>query len=131
MPNHHVKLFIVDRKVFYIHHNIDIPSDDDPGIHARGQTTDKVRFRSRDDGPFTIEFKNESPFISDDGSPGSPISSKKVAKGDETDLETLKPILTVTKRFPYTVKIGGLTDDPEIIIDNSGGGGAKKKKKKK
>lgn len=126
MANHHIKLFVVDGKVDYIHHNLGSPSDDDPGVHASAPTGDKVRFKARDAGGFSVQFKAESPFESGAGAPGSaPISSPD---GSLTDLETLKSIPTVKKKFPYTLTIAGLSDDPEIIIDNSGGGGPKAKK---
>lgn len=135
MANHHVKLFVADRatstqEVYYIHHNPSDPSNDDPGKSAEGPTGDKYKWRARDDGDFRIEFKTESPFNTGAGAPGSPIASLN----SQTQLETLKPILTVKKAFPYTVTFdSGETDDPKIIINNSGGGGgpAKKKSKKK
>jgi hypothetical protein len=135
MSNHHVKLFIEDGEITYIHHDTGNPSDDDPGKHTGGPTGDKVRFVSRDDGPFSIEFKLESPFDSGAGSPGSPILSLHSGNVDKTSLETLKLIRPLRKGFDYTVNLAGLTDDPEIIIDNSSGSGgphkkAKKKKKK-
>src|SRR6266568_2455589 len=134
MSNHHVKLFVVDGNIEYIHHNVGT-SDDDPGKHTRAPHGDKVRFVARDDGGFSIQFKTESPFESLAGGPGQPpIVSPD---GKPTILETLKrlPTGTVTKRFPYTATLAGIEDDPELIIDDSGGGGgpvkkAKKKKKK-
>jgi hypothetical protein len=125
MPSHHVKLFVVDGEIYYIHHNVSSPSDDDPGKHTRAPSGDKARFVARDDGGFSIEFKAESPFVSGAGSPGSPIVS---VDGSPTTLETLKTISTVRKRFPYTTTLAQLQDDPEIIIDNSGGTGGKPKK---
>lgn len=135
MANHHIKLFIVDGAIEYIHHNTDSPLDDKPGKHARAPTGEKVRFRAPVDGGFSIEFKAASPFVSGAGRPGHPIVS---ADGSATPLEKLKTISTVVKTFAYTATLGGVTEDPEIIIDNSGGGGggpaakksAKKKKKK-
>lgn len=121
MTHHHVKLFVVGgTTVYYVHHNTSDPGNDDAGVQTRAPTGDTIRFKARDAGGFTIEFKAESPFVSGAGAPGSPINS---ANGSLTTEETLKPIATVIKHFPYTVTIAGLTDDPEIIIDNSGGGG--------
>jgi hypothetical protein len=133
MSNHHVKLFIEDGTVVYIHHNVDKPDDDDPGKHASGMTGEKLSFVSRDDGPFTIEFKAESPFVSGVGSPGNKIKSFRSGNVDKTNLELLKDISPVNKKtFPYTATLAGIPNDPEIIIDNSGGtGGGKKKVKKK
>ena len=131
MDNHHLKLFVVDAAVYFIHHSVNSPSDDSPGVHMSAPTNDQVRFKAPLDGPFTIEFKSESPFVSGAGKPGSPISSSFLSGVDQTSLLALKPIATVTKKFPYTVKVGGLTIDPELIIDNSGGGGGTPVKKKK
>ena len=128
MATHHIKMFVVDGAIYYIQHNPSDPSNDEPGAHVRAPTKDVVRFRARDDGAFSIEFKVESPFDSGNGRPGYPIVSND---GSLTSPETLKKIPTITRSYPYTVTLGGLTDDPEIIIDNSGGGGGKPKKKKK
>jgi len=147
MPNSHVKLFI-DKDinnnplgVSYVHHNPAKPTDDDGGRHARAATGDSVRWRSRDDGGFQVEFKTESPFVpvagssTPPGSPGSPIVATSTSTGFETKLFTLKSIGSVQRKgFSYTVTFdSGTTDDPEVIIDNSSGGGgsAKKAKKKK
>jgi hypothetical protein len=130
MDNHHIKLFVVDGNIVYIHHSANHPNDDDPGPHLRAPKDDKVRFKAPKDGGFRIEFDTESPFVSGAGRPGFPIVSND---GSQTPLEILKPIGTVTKSFKYSVQIAGLDDDPEIIIDNSGGGGGggpKKKRKK-
>ena len=117
---HHIKLFIVDGEIEYLHHNTDSPFGDTPGKHMRAPTGDRVRFKAPEDGGFSIEFKVESPFESRAGRPGFPIVS---ADGKQTGLETLIRIPTVVKSFEYTATLGGVTDDPEIIIDNSGGGG--------
>jgi hypothetical protein len=128
MNNHHLKLFVVDGKVYYVHYKVNSTGADDPGVHMRAPTGDKVRFKAPVDGAFRIEFKTESPFTQGEGRPGFPIISND---GKPTDLLELKTIGTVTKSFKYSVSIGGVDDDPEIIIDNSGGGGRPKKKKKK
>ncbi|MBZ5634632.1 MAG: hypothetical protein LAO55_16025 [Acidobacteriia bacterium] len=122
---HHIRLFVVDAKVFYIHHKPSDPNNDKPGNHASGLTKDKVKFQGT--SRFSIEFKTESPFVHDEGAPGSPIRSNN---GSPTPLFELKPIAAGSiENFPYTAQIGGLTDDPEIIIDDSGGGGTSAKKK--
>jgi hypothetical protein len=128
MSNHHIKMFVVDGGIVYILHNVDDPSNDQPGIHVSKPTGDKIRFQSQDGG-FSIAFKTESPFENLEGGPGNPpiVSSD----GTPTKLLTLKTIPIVKKKFPYTVILTGLQDDPEIIIDNSGGTGGGKKKKKK
>jgi len=131
MSNHHIRLFVEDGGVVYIDHTVGIYGDR-PGKHTHAPHGDKVRWEAPVDGGFSIEFKTESPFVSLAGSPGSPIMS---SNGSQTSLETLKPITTVTKRFPYTTTLAGIVDDPELIIDDSGGSGgpskkAKKKKKK-
>jgi hypothetical protein len=129
MANHHVKLFVVDGAVYYIHHNTSAPSDDDPGPHAEGATGDNYRWKARDDGGFKIEFDTESPFVSGHGAPGSPIVSPD---GSQTPLEPLKVIGTPKRSFKYTFTFdSGVTDDPQIIINNSGGGGGSPKKKSK
>lgn len=126
---HHIKLFLVDGAIQYVHHETGDPTNDDPGTHVRGPHGDRVKFKARDDGGFTVVFKTESPFVGGAGFPATnPIVSPD---GSIVGPFTLKPITTVTKKFPYTVKLAGVTDDPEIIIDDSGGSGAKKKKKKK
>lgn len=141
MPNHHVKVFI-DKDinnnlgdVCYVHHNTDKPSDDDAGLHAKGQTGDRLKWRSRDDGGFTIQFDDESPFESGAGANGSPaISATASSNGEfETTLEKLKKIASPKQPFKYTITFlnSGKSDDPEIIIDNSSGGGGHKKKAKK
>jgi hypothetical protein len=126
MGNHHVKLFIEDGEIVYIHHNPGNPSNDVPGKHVSGPTGDKVRFMAPSDGAFTVEFKTESPFVSQAGQPGTPIQSMD---GSPTKLETLKTIGPVKKSFKYTVTLGGIVDDPEILIDNSGGTPKSPKKK--
>jgi len=132
MSNHHVKLFIEDGTIVYIHHNVSSPDDDDPGKHTRGTTGEKVCFVSRDDGPFTIEFKVASPFVSGVGSPGNKIQSFRSGNVDKTNLELLKDISpAIVQNFAYKVMLAGIPDDPEIIIDNSGGTGSGKKKAKK
>jgi hypothetical protein len=131
MSTHHIKMFIVDGTIYFIHHNVSSPSDDGPGVHARAPTSDEVRFTAPLDGPFTIEFDKESPFVSGAGAPGSPISSSFTSGVDQTPLLTLKPIGTTTKKFAYTARLAGVTLDPELIIDNSGGGGGGTPTKKK
>jgi hypothetical protein len=123
MDSHHIKMFIVDGAIYFIHHSVNDPNDDNPAVHLHAPTKDQVRFKAPLDGPFTIEFKAESPFTSGAGAPGAPISSSFTNGVDQTSLFTLKPIATVTKKFPYTATLGGVTIDPELIIDNSGGGG--------
>ena len=115
----------MDGHIIYILHSGN-PDGDDPGTKVRGKTGDKLRFRAPLDGGFTITFKSASPFESGVGAPSStPITS---SDGSPTRYEKLKTIATTVKSFPYTVTLGGITEDPEIIIDNSGGGGKGKKK---
>ncbi len=128
----HIKLFLVDGQIVYIHHNTGDPSNDDPGNHTSAPSGDQVRFKAPVDGGFQIQFKKESPFINGEGGPGQPpISSPD---GSQTGLLTLKDIKpAIRKRFPYTATLANVTDDPELIVDNSGGtsGTAKKKGKRK
>jgi hypothetical protein len=132
MSNHHVKMFVDHGKIVYIHHKIDDPSNDEPGESTPAPTDDQVRFVSKRDGPFSIEFKTESPFRSNAGRPGHAMTSLPFSKGDRTSYETLKPIApALRRRFSYTAKLAGITDDPEIIIDNSGGGGGGHPKRRK
>ena len=132
MGNHHLKLFVVDGKLWIIHHDTGNPNDDNPGDPFSAKHGNKVRFKSQDSGSFSIEFKAKSPFISDAGKPNDPIYSTTASNGvDWTDFEILKPIQTLQEFFPYTVTIGGVPYDPQIIIDESGGGGTPVKKAKK
>jgi len=134
MANHHIRLFVVDGGVYYIHFNTSDPTNPDPGKHLHVPHGDTVKWVSRDDGPFKIVFKKESPFNDGAGFPAAnPIVSTVAGNGSSaTTLDTLKPIATVKKSFSYTVTFNsGVTDDPEIIIDDSGGTGGKGKKGKK
>ena len=67
--NHHIKMFKVAKKIVYIHHKPNNPTDDEPGDPLSAPPGDKVRFKARDDGGFSITFKTESPFESGAGFP--------------------------------------------------------------
>jgi hypothetical protein len=114
MADHPIKLHIKNGQVVCSPDSLSAP------------TFDKAQWVAPKDGGFTIEFKTESPFVSQAGKPGTPITSKD---GSPTKLETLKLVFPDKKSFKYTVTLSGIVEDPEILIDNSGDHHPKKPKK--
>ncbi|NIP82991.1 MAG: hypothetical protein GWM90_28690 [Gemmatimonadetes bacterium] len=69
---------------------------------------DTVRFQSVD--PFTVDFKNESPFATD------PIEGAKT-NGLYEAVVTVRPDAPDDDHhYPYTLTVGGHTVDPEIVV---------------
>jgi hypothetical protein len=122
---HHLKLFIEDGVIVYVHHDEDHPANDEPGKHLKLKPGKKLKFKSRD-GDLTITFKGVSPFVS-----GDTVVTATVGKFSKT--EEIKPFTPPPRNppFAYRAQIGAISEDPEIIIDTDGGGGATTKKKAK
>jgi len=121
-----IKMFIVTdstgtRTLGYIIHN-EISGNDRPGGTVRAHSKSKIRWTS-DDGDFSIDFTDPSPLdppeLHLDGKEGTPTPFKT--------LKTLPLSGGTNPVFKYTADVGGVTDDPEIIIDDSGGGPKTKK----
>jgi hypothetical protein len=121
---HHLKLFIEDGVIVYIHHDEDHPANDEPGRHLKLKSGKKIKFKSPD-GDLTITFKAGSPFVS-----GDTVVTAAVGKFSKT--QEIMPFTPPPHNppFPYTAQVGTISEDPEIIIDTDGGGGGTKKKPK-
>ena len=132
MAIRHIRLFVVNKQIVYIHHQFNQP--DKPGNSVHAPHGDKVAWSAPDDGGFSIEFKTDSPFAPSPGAPagagapGNPIISRD---GSETHPEKLKTIGTSIQPFDYKVKLKGITVDPQIVIDDTGGSGGKPKQAQK
>jgi hypothetical protein len=121
---HHLKLFVEDGVIVYIHHDESHPADDEPGKHLKLKSGEKLKFKSRD-GDLTMTFKKDSPFVS-----GDMVVTAPVGKFSQT--QQIMPLTPPPHNpsSPYTAQVGTISEDPEIIIDTDGGGGARKKKAK-
>ena len=118
---HTVKIFIVDDALEYIHHDADHPNDDNPGKHLELLPGDRVRWKSTD-GNITIHF-DDSPFESGTTDLPDPTLPPRDHTGYEIIRSDAKPDKNGNDpAFKYTATVGGVTDDPEIIIDLGTGG---------
>ena len=122
---HHLKLFIEDGVIVYIHHDEAHPANDQPGKHLKLKSGQKLKFKAHG-GALTITFKGASPFKSHDTVINAPADT--FSKTEEIMAYTPPPR---NPPFAYTAQVGAISEDPEIIIDTDGGGGAPPKKKAK
>jgi hypothetical protein len=108
---HTIRMFVIDGKLSYIHHNGNDPSNDEPGTHLFLPPGEKVRFVSRD-GDYSVDFDTDSPFESG-------TLSLSGTQDHATPFEKIRTATGPNLTFKYTATVGAVTDDPDIIIDNS------------
>lgn len=125
--SHIIKTYIEDGLITKIDYDTGRPSRPAPGKHVKQPPHEKLRWENcADTGTLTIKF-DDSPFESGRTElaalPGKRTTLEELIEADPDPITGDNPV------FPYTITLGAITVDPDIIIDLGTGGGARPHKK--
>jgi hypothetical protein len=111
--SHIIKCSIEDEMVVKIDYDTGNPSHPKPGKHVLVAPQAKLRWENDDPiGTLSIHF-DDSPFESG-------LTDFTALPGKTTSLEQIiqpYPATGPNPVFPYTIRIGGISEDPDILID--------------
>ena len=132
MP-HQLRFFVdpVDGSKRIIHHSTDDPTNDEPGDHLKLVGGQKLSFKCRD---ATLQIRIHPEATTGDPSPflTGEVNLGPFAQNQASQQFTIKAVSTSSARYQYSVTIGSVAIDPEIIIDNTSKPvGPHKRKRKK
>ena len=115
--SHIIKCSIEDGVIAKIDYDTNHPSQPKPGKHVKAPPHGKVRLENNERaGLLTVTFA-DSPFESRRKSftaePGKNTSQEELIEAKRDPVTRGNPV------FPYTISIGAVSVDPDIIIDLS------------